>query len=67
MQRLERRNKKVIKESNTAEWKAIEDEAHSEARTDVEDRNDDSQTSSISFDQEEDFIDPRIQKIVNRN
>ena len=66
MQRLERRNKKFIKESNAAEWRAIEDQAHCEAMTHVEDRNDDSQSSLINFDLEEEFSDPKIQKIVNK-
>ena len=66
MQRLERRNKKFIKESNAAEWRVIEDQAHCEAMTHVEDRNDDSQPSLIDFDQEEEFNDPKIQKIVNK-
>ena len=66
MQRFERRNKKFIKESNAAEWRAIEDQAHSEAMTHIEDRNDDSQSSLINFDLEEEFSDPKIQKIVNK-
>ena len=66
MRRLERRNKKCIKESNATEWRAIENQAHSEAMTHVEDRNDDSQSSLINFDLEEEFSDPKIQKIVNK-
>ena len=34
--------------------------------THVEDRNDDSQSSLIHFDLEEEFSDPKIQKIVNK-
>ena len=66
MRRLERRNKKCIKESNAAEWRAIEDQAHSEAMTHFEDRNDDSQPSSIGFNREEDLRDPKIQKFVDK-
>ena len=66
VQRLERRTKKIIKESNAAEWKAIEDKALLGAMTHVEDKNDYSQPSSIEFYQEEDFSDPKIQKIVKK-
>ena len=66
VQRLQRRNKKVTKELNAAEWKVIEDKAHLEAMTHVEDQNNYSQPSPIEFDQKEDFCDPKIKKIVNK-
>ena len=66
MKWLETRKKKSVKESNIMEWRAIEDQAHMEAMTQGVDEIDNSQVSSIHFDQEKDFCDPEIKKIINK-
>ena len=65
MRRLERRNKKLIKESNAAEWKVIKEQAHSEKLSYLKDVNSNSQPSFIDDENTLDLSEIKIGQIIN--